>query len=72
MFDGMMRSFLNVIGISGEEAGNMARNVMESVRAVDARLERIERALKIETKTSEGAENGDHISRISDGADSDT
>jgi hypothetical protein len=54
MIDGMMKSVLAVMGITPEDARNMANNTVNTIRSIDDRLERIERALNI---TDNGREN---------------
>lgn len=41
-FDGIFKSLFAMMGITPEEAGNMAKNVQEGVQSVDARLTNIE------------------------------
>jgi hypothetical protein len=58
MIDGVFRSILSMLNIDPAEAGDMARKVIGDVSSIDARLERIEKALGIETE-NEGAIHGD-------------
>lgn len=56
MFDGVFRSLLSMLNIEPEEAGQMARKVVDTIDSVDVRLSRIEAALNINPE--EGAEDG--------------
>ena len=71
MIDGMVRSILHVLGITPEEAKSMADDVVNNVRTVDARLERIERHLGIpddESLTIEGTPANERTGETNSGS----